>query len=138
MFVRSFIHSFVHSVSLVLNKKIHCNSVIHSFIHLLDLNWLIHSVICFLFFIHSGSFCAEALSFSRQNREPNDLAFNACVVEHCFVVNMELDGGLKEEYQEIRSIFNNGREPNSLTNVVVDPYEELIWVGNQSVRYFRS
>ena len=49
---------------------------------------------------------------------------------------MELDhGGLvKEEYQETRAIFNNGREPNALTNVVVDPFEELVWVGNQSVR----
>lgn len=49
---------------------------------------------------------------------------------------MELDhGGLvKEEYQEIRAIFNNGRDPCALTNVVVDPFEELVWVGNQSVR----
>ncbi|XP_020913872.1 PAN2-PAN3 deadenylation complex catalytic subunit PAN2 [Exaiptasia diaphana] len=47
---------------------------------------------------------------------------------------MELDhGGLvKEEYQEIRAIFNNGRDPCALTNVVVDPFEELVWVGNQS------
>jgi hypothetical protein len=48
---------------------------------------------------------------------------------------MELEhGGLvKEEYQEIRTIFNNGREPIGLTNVVVDPFQELIWTGNQSV-----
>lgn len=44
-------------------------------------------------------------------------------------------GGFKEEYQEIRTIYNNGREPIGLTNVVVDPFEELIWVGNQSVSY---
>lgn len=54
------------------------------------------------------------------------------------VLIMELDhGGLvKEEYQEIRAVFNNGREPGALTNVVVDPYEELVWVGNQSVSDF--
>lgn len=44
-------------------------------------------------------------------------------------------GGLKEEYQEIRTIYSNGREPSGLTNVVIDPFEELIWVGNQSVSH---
>jgi len=54
------------------------------------------------------------------------------------VLIMEMDhGGLvKEEYQEIRAVFNDGREPSGITNVVLDPYEELVWVGNHSVSDF--
>ena len=40
---------------------------------------------------------------------------------------------VKEEYQEIRSIFTGER---SISSVVVDPFEELIWVGNHSVCLF--
>ncbi|XP_048584798.1 PAN2-PAN3 deadenylation complex catalytic subunit PAN2 isoform X2 [Nematostella vectensis] len=39
---------------------------------------------------------------------------------------------VKEEYQEIRTIFNNAREPLGITSVITDPFEELVWVGNQS------
>ena len=39
---------------------------------------------------------------------------------------------VREEYQEIRSVFNN-RDHSGISAVVFDPLEELVWAGNQSV-----
>ncbi|XP_027041539.1 PAN2-PAN3 deadenylation complex catalytic subunit PAN2-like isoform X1 [Pocillopora damicornis] len=41
-------------------------------------------------------------------------------------------GGVREEYQEIRSVFNNGRDHSGITSVLFDSLEELVWTGNQS------
>ena len=48
---------------------------------------------------------------------------------------MELNHGgavVREEYQEIRSVFNN-RDHSGISAVIFDPLEELVWTGNQSV-----
>ena len=51
------------------------------------------------------------------------------------VIKMDLGhGGVREEYQEIRSVFNNGRDHSGITSVLFDSLEELVWTGNQSVR----
>ncbi|XP_073238938.1 PAN2-PAN3 deadenylation complex catalytic subunit PAN2-like [Porites lutea] len=47
---------------------------------------------------------------------------------------MELNHGgavVREEYQEIRSVFNN-RDHSGISAVIFDPLEELVWTGNQS------
>ena len=41
--------------------------------------------------------------------------------------------GIKEEFQEIRSIYNHGRDHIGISAVLIDPVQELIWAGNQSV-----
>lgn len=49
---------------------------------------------------------------------------------------MELDNGsgvVREEYQEIRSVFNSGRDHSGISAVIFDPLEELVWTSNQSV-----
>ena len=49
---------------------------------------------------------------------------------------MELDHGggvVREEYQEIRSVFNSGRDHSGISSVLFDPLEELVWTANQSV-----
>ena len=48
---------------------------------------------------------------------------------------MELNhgGAVIEEYQEIRSIFNSGRDHSGISAVLFDPLEELVWTANQSV-----
>lgn len=51
------------------------------------------------------------------------------------LIKMDLNhGGVREEYQEIRSVFNNGRDHSGITSVLFDSLEELVWTGNQSVR----
>jgi len=50
---------------------------------------------------------------------------------------MELNHGgnvVREEYQEIRSVFNSGRDHSGISAVLFDPLEELLWTANQSVR----
>ncbi len=49
---------------------------------------------------------------------------------------MDLNHGgavVREEYQEIRSVFNSGRDHSGISTVLFDPLEELVWTGNQSV-----
>lgn len=50
---------------------------------------------------------------------------------------MDLNHGgavVREEYQEIRSVFSTGRDHSGVSAVLFDPLEELVWTGNQSVR----
>ena len=42
-------------------------------------------------------------------------------------------GGVREEYQEIRSVFSSGRDHSGVSAVLFDPLEELVWTGNESV-----
>ena len=49
---------------------------------------------------------------------------------------MDLNHGgavVREEYQEIRSVFSTGRDHSGVSAVLFDPLEELVWTGNQSV-----
>lgn len=49
---------------------------------------------------------------------------------------MDLNHGgavVREEYQEIRSVFSTGRDHSGISAVLFDPLEELVWTGNQSV-----
>ena len=49
---------------------------------------------------------------------------------------MDLNHGgavVREEYQEIRSVFSTGRDNSGVSAVLFDPLEELVWTGNQSV-----
>ncbi|XP_020628077.1 PAB-dependent poly(A)-specific ribonuclease subunit PAN2-like [Orbicella faveolata] len=48
---------------------------------------------------------------------------------------MDLNHGgavVREEYQEIRSVFSTGRDHSGVSAVLFDPLEELVWTGNQS------
>ena len=40
---------------------------------------------------------------------------------------------MKEEFQEIRSIYNHGRDHVGISAVLIDPIQDLVWAGNQSV-----
>lgn len=66
----------------------------------------------------------------------NGVMLYGAAADQCMFWKMDLNHGgavVREEYQEIRSVFSTGRDHSGVSAVLFDPLEELVWTGNQSV-----
>ena len=66
----------------------------------------------------------------------NGVMLCGAAADQCTFWKMDLNHGgavVREEYQEIRSVFSTGRDHSGVSAVLFDPLEELVWTGNQSV-----